>query len=201
MKRTNRRGMPGFSLVEILTVTSIISIVLLVAVPAFTSLRRRDALVASASEIATQLRAARSESIALGRNVGVRFERHPEGWRYGKYVDGDFDGIRTADIRKGIDWPRGEMHFVLHATGGATIGMPAIPLRDPDTGKKLPKSSSPVGFGRASLCSFSSLGSATSGSVYLTDGDHRAAIVRVYGATGRVRIMLWDDGRQKWVSR
>lgn len=199
--RSNARGVPGFSLIELLTTLSIVCIILLVAIPAFTEMRRRDALAASAHEIASNLRKARSRAIALGRNVGIRFESSESGWTYAVWEDGDYDGIRTSDIRKGIDKRRGEPHVVLHAVGGAHIGLPGVPLRDPDSGKKLGRGTSPIRFGRTSLCSFSPLGSATSGSIFLTDGHQRAAIVRVYGATGRVRVMLWNDARQKWVQR
>lgn len=200
MTRTKRRLMPdGWSLLELLTCVAIIGVMVLVSVPAMGELRRRDALLAAAREVATELRAARAAAVARGRNVGVRFEKMNSGWVYAVYEDRDFDGIRTQDIRKGIDVRIRDPRVVLHAAGGGvSFGLPPTPVRDPDTRKLLRPNESPIRFGRASLASFSSTGSGTAGSVFLTENHSRAAIVRVYGATGRVRILLWSPGSDRW---
>lgn len=191
----------GWSLAETLVTVSIVGLFVAVSVPSFLEMQRRDSLIASARAIATDLRAARAEAIARGRNVGVRFEQQDDEWHYALWLDGDFDGIRSNDIRRGIDRRISEPRTILEGSGGSRIAMPATPLRDPDSRRRIPPNASPVRFGRASLCSFSPVGSATAGSLFLTDGGSRTAIVRVYGATGRVRILLWDPGRQQWRSR
>lgn len=200
--RAGRAPEYGWSLLELLTCVSIIGLIVAVSIPAFGELRRRDALVAAARELATELRAARMAAITRGRNVGVRFERLNSGWMYAVYEDRDFDGIRSDDIRRGVDVRIREPRVVLQSTGGAaTFGFPPSALYDPDTGRVIPADASPIRFGRASLGSFSPTGSGTPGSVYLTENHTRAALVRVYGATGRVRVLVWDPGSQKWRQR
>lgn len=188
----------GWSLAELLTVTGIIAAMSMVVMPSMLELRRRDALVAAAREVATELRAARAAAISRGRNTAVRFEETEWGWLYAVYEDRDFDGVRTADIRSGVDVRIREPRALLHAAGGAIFGIPPVSLRDPDTGKRIPASASPVRFGNASMSSFSPTGSGTPGSVYVTDGSSRVAMVRVFGATGRVRILMWDPRANAW---
>lgn len=196
MKRSAYRQ--GFSLVEILVVVAIIGLVVSVTIPNLNAYRRRAALRAAAREIMSELRQTRSEAIARGRNVGVKFSRSSAGdWLYSVYEDGDFDGIKREDIERGDDPLLQHARPVLHATGGARIGLPERPVRDPDSGRLLRPNTSPVKFA-ASLCAFSVLGGGTAGSIYLTDGHDNVAIVRVAGATGRVRLLFYDAASRRW---
>lgn len=195
----DRRRSDGMSLVEMLTVVAIIGLAAAITMPAFETYRRKEALKVAAREIAGQLRLARSLAISRSRNVGVRFAKSDSGaWLFAVYEDGDFDGVRTDDIRNGIDRLIRPSRAVLETSSQATLSMPAALIRDPDSGKILPNDQSPIRFGNASLCSFSPAGAGTAGSVFLSDETDHAAIVRVYGATGRVRIMLWFPATGRW---
>lgn len=197
MKRLSSR--PGFSLAELLVVVAIIGLVVSIALPNFATMRKRAALRAAAREIASVLRHTRSTAIARGHHVGVKFKRTDGGeWRYSIYADGDFDGIRSDDIRAGRDVLIGPSRPVLLAAGGATIGLPPTAVADPDDGSFLDDDASPVKFGKPALCSFSPLGGGTAGSIYVTDRFENVAIIRVVGATGRVRILIYDAGAKVW---
>ena len=50
------------------------------------------------------------------------------------------------------------------------------------------------------MASFDPLGTATPGTVYLTDGREILVAVRVTDRTGRVRTMIYDYGREAWES-
>ena len=55
----------------------------------------------------------------------------------------------------------------------------------------------PVKFGAGDLASFAPRGSATPGSLYLTDGTDMTALV-VNGQTGRLRLFRFDRAAAAW---
>jgi len=192
------RKQHGYTLADMLVVLAIIGMTVGVAMPSFNNLRHRSAVRAAAEEIRTMFHATRMRAISRGSNSGFRFTKIDNEWRYAEYVDGDGDGIRTEDIAAGIDRPLFTPRPVLSADrGAATIGVLTKTIPDPD-GDKLTPASSPVQFGRSSICSFSPAGECTPGTIYLVDGLGGIYAVRVYGATAKVRTLRWNDTRRKW---
>jgi type II secretion system protein H len=190
------RRRQGFSLVELVTVVAIIGIIALVAIPAFGSMRRKAAIRAASAELRTIFHLARSRAIARGRNCGLKFAQEQGEWKFALYDDGDRDGVRNDDISKGIDKlvraPRPVFQSRI-----VTIGLLGIPMRDPD-GDKLRVDSSPVAFNKSAICSFSPVGEATPGTIYITDQGRDLWAVRVLGATARVRMLRYDRLASRW---
>ena len=56
-------------------------------------------------------------------------------------------------------------------------------------------------FGNSTICSFSPQGGGTPGTIYISDGISNLYCVRVFGATGRLRMLRYDSGKQKWEER
>lgn len=195
------RAVRGFTLAEILTVVAILGVIVLSSVPAFFNLRRRHAVRVAAAEIRAVFHFARSRAIARSTNTAIRFRKQNETWHYAIYEDGDGDGVRNDDIAAGRDRVVRGFRKLMQESGGAQVGLPDIPLRDPDTRQRIPRGTSPVHFNRSQLCSFSPIGGGTAGSIYLTDGHDLAAVVRVYGATGKIRTLSWNAGSARWESR
>ena len=46
--------------------------------------------------------------------------------------------------------------------------------------------------------SFANTGGATPSSVYFNDGRERVLAIRVHGALGRVRALMWKRGWTQW---
>lgn len=188
----------GISLVELAACIAVIGIILLCAVPMFAAYRRRASVVAAADEFRGIFRLVRSRAIARNRNVGVRFTLSAKNeWQYTIYEDGNGDGLRTKDIDRGIDWRVSGPSAVMPAFHIARIGLLPTAVKDPD-GDKLQPDDSPVQFGTARLASFSPTGSSTSGTIYLVDGGGQLWCARVYGGSGKVRLLRWNDGIRKW---
>ncbi|MEO8216504.1 MAG: prepilin-type N-terminal cleavage/methylation domain-containing protein [Acidobacteriota bacterium] len=196
-----RNRQAGYSLVEILSVVAIIGTLSVIAMPAFFNLRKQQAVNAATSEIRGILHRVRSRAIARGSNSAVKFVVLGGTWHYAIYDDGDGDGVRNADITSGVDRLVAPPQPVLHAIGFARIGIPVRGVKDVDSATILHSTDSPVRFGVSTLCSFSSMGSGTPGSVFLTDGDERGTIVRVFGASGRIRVMRFNRGTNQWEDR
>ncbi|MFN2443462.1 MAG: Tfp pilus assembly protein FimT/FimU [Thermoanaerobaculia bacterium] len=191
----NRRG---FSTLEILTVLALVGTLVAVSVPALRSIARRAELRGAVSEIRSAIRLGRSRAIARGANSAIRFQQQQGEWMYALYDDLDGDGVRNDDIKKGVDRRAGPWHEVLSPGASVRIALPEFPVRDPETKKVLPPEASPVRFNASKLCSFGPNGGGTAGSIFLTDETEGVAMVRVTGATGRVRMIRYDRASETW---
>lgn len=188
----------GYTLIELLIVVAIIGLMVVVSVPSFRTLQKRAAVRTAAGEIRGIFHLARSRAIATGRYTALKFHDAGDTWTWNLYEDGDHDGVRSADIKKGIDRKISGPHGILPHDGTIRVAMPHFALPDPDTSKALGPKATPVRFGKAKLVSFSPRGSSSSGSIFMTDGHRLVAVVRVFGPTGRIRTMIYDPSTAEW---
>jgi hypothetical protein len=114
--------------------------------------------------------------------------------------DGDGDGVRTQDIDDGVDAQVEPWRPLTHLGRGIGFGFPPGPLpRDPTSGRPIGGSrDDAIRFNSSDLASFSAAGTATPGSVYLTDGRRGFVVVRVTNVSGRVRTLRWDHDDALW---
>jgi type II secretion system protein H len=190
----------GFTLLELLTVIAIVGMVVATAVPSWLSIRRRAAVRSAAAEIRTVFHQTRSRAIARGDSSGLRFTRNASQWQFAVYDDGDHDGVRNDDIASRVDRCVTPPRHLFQQPQLVSIGLLRQVIRDPD-GDLLRPADSPIQFGKSSICSFSSIGSATPGTIYLTDDAGSLYAVRVYGATAKIRLLRYDGERRRWESR
>ena len=186
----------GYSLVELLVIMAIIAIMVLVCIPSAMAMRERAAMSAATGDIRGVFALARAQAIARGRNVAVKFMIIDGKWQYAFYVDGNDNGVRNAEIVKGIDPLIKPYETVLRGTSAGWIGMPKITVPNPTASGVIKPNASPIRFGTSTICSFSAIGSATSGSMFLTGGSDTAVVLIVYGPTARIRMMRLIGG--KW---
>ncbi|MGD8377442.1 MAG: hypothetical protein PVF68_15020 [Acidobacteriota bacterium] len=158
----------------------------------------RARLDAAGTEIARRMIAARWRAVGEGRSIGLRFEVREGEWHLVTYGDGDGDGIRSDDIRSGRDAPLLPAAAPGDGRPGIRLGIPpgSYPRIPPSRGR-IAGGEDPIRFGRSDIASFSPLGNATPGTVYLTDGRRLAAVV-LFGATARVRLLRYDASAGEW---
>jgi hypothetical protein len=169
-----------------------------VTLPSFNAYRHKAAVVAAADVLRSLFREVRSMAVARGHNCGAKFVSDGTTWTYSIYVDTNGDGVTTADIKSGVDRRiAGPFALDSHLVP-ATIAVPPMKVRDPD-GDWMYPTDSPVQFNRSSMCSFSPIGSGTPGSIYLSDGNSTYYAARVFGASGKVRLVRYDPPTGKWV--
>lgn len=194
------RNRSGFSLLELIVALAIIGVLALCAVPAFATYRRRASMTSQVVELSGIFRSLRMRAIASNHNAGVKFIQAGSQWTYSLYEDGDGDGIRSDDIASGVDRRFAGPSVLAPQFNIASIALLPEAIRDPD-GDPLSPTASAVQFNRTTICSFSPVGSATPGTVYITDGAGELLAVRVTGASGRVRTLRYNTGSRRWESR
>lgn len=193
----------GFSLVELMVALTLTAIVALVTTPALLRSFHQLRLEMAAQETARILQMARSYAARHNARVGVKFYPGEDGAEttWALYLDGDGDGVLSRDVRRGTDppvpAPGSGVRRPARFAGGIGFGFPAGPLpRDP-AGKRLTRRDDPIRFNRSDIASFGPLGTATPGTLYLTDGV-RLTAVRVTSATGRVRVLAFRPATGEW---
>ncbi len=190
----------GFTLIELLTVLAVAGLLLSLGLPPLIHITQRVRLRLAAGEMVGVLRRTRLRAVRENAHVAVRFIDDGEGIGWALYADGDGDGVRTRDIRRGVDPQLEAPRPLRRFDGSVRPGFPPGPLpHDPsDPRRTLHRRDDPLRFGNSDLVSFSPLGTSTSGTLYLTTGGRWTAAIRVYGASGKVTVLLHDAETGVW---
>src|SRR5688500_17466082 len=139
-------------------------------------------LRAAAGFISGYLQQARLEALNRSKPVGVRFREAGGEWHLGSYADGNGNGIRAADIASGVDVEvEQDVAFRARCPAVRVERLAGVPDVSGAPG------GSAVRLGPSDIATFDADGSASSGSLYLTDGRTQLAVT-VTPATGRVRV-------------
>jgi type II secretory pathway pseudopilin PulG len=176
---------------------AVLGTLLAMSIPAFGSARARARGEGAGRCLLTMCRSARFEAARLGASVGLRFE--PQGGRVAirAHVDGDGDGISSADLLDGTDPPLGPARYLEDDFPGVAIAI-VEPLPGIDGGTALTPSSSPLQIGSRGVLSFTPDGQSSGGTVYLTAANDTAHAVRVQSSTGRARVLRYARGTSQW---
>ena len=103
------------------------------------------------------------------------------------FVDGNRNGVRTNDIASHVDQPLGDRASLSDLFSGVAIAVSGAAGSDP------------LRIGSSNLLSFTPLGTATSGTIYVRGRDGSQFAIRVLGATGRVRVQRYLPRTRAWV--
>ncbi len=196
------RKQSGFNLIEIMLALAIIGLVGVIAVPPLIELTNGLRVEMAAGQVAGAMNMARLCAIRYGTKVAVKFFTDETSGvvSYALYRDGDGDGVLSRDIETGVDpelrAPRRLAYFGERVHFGFP---PGPPPRDPgNPSRRLDRLDDPIRFNRSDLASFSSLGTATPGSVYITDGRRHLAAVRTYNLSGKIIVLSYDVRTESW---
>ena len=187
----------GASLIEIVFAAGIVATLGVIAVPSLATAVDEARALAATRYVASVLRQARAEAVKRSASTALRFTAESNGaYTHAVYLDGNGDGVRQSDIDRGIDtevWPLDRLSDRFpHVVFGALEGLPG-----PDPATTAP-GSDPIRIGNTDFLSFSPLGTATPGSLYVLGNNRAQYVVRVLGETGRVRVLKFDRARRLW---
>jgi prepilin-type N-terminal cleavage/methylation domain-containing protein len=180
-------GTRGFTLIELLFVLAVSVIVTAAAIPQTIGAIDSIRAVAAARYLASRMAMARAHAVMRSANVALRFTEDTSGVSFAMFVDGNRDGVRTADIVMGLDNAIDSQVSLSELFPGVTIAVSGAAGSDP------------VRVGPTHLLSFTPLGTATSGSIYIRGREGSQFVVRVLGTTGRTRIQRYVAYRDAWV--
>ena len=93
----------GLGLIELLIVLVLIGMALAVVLPSLAAIGSERAAGAAARELATGLQAQRWLAVAQRRSHGLYFEQIGDRWVWYAVRDGNGNGLRTDEVRRGTD--------------------------------------------------------------------------------------------------
>ena len=187
-------GLPaGTSLIELTLALAIVSLTAVMSAPVLAGAADAGRAREAAQFLAAQCRGARMEAIARNTTASLVFDLASARWRFRRCVDGNGNGMRRADITTGRDTCLTSTD-VANLFFGVRLEVPTG-LPDPDGGTL---TSGAVRFGSSDIASFSSVGTASAGTVYLRSDRGAQYAIRVAGTTGRVRVLRYDSASRRW---
>jgi hypothetical protein len=194
--RRRRSEASGYSVIEVLFVAGVIATATGIAVPQFLFALDHFRTLGAARYVSTMLQRARMEALARTTNVAVRFAGDGQFIDYAVYLDGNGNGVLSQDIHSGLDQQVRPVERLADHFSGVDFGvMPHLPAIEPGSA---PPGADPIRLGPSNMVSFTPFGTSSTGSLYLRGLRNAQYAIRVFGETGRTRILKFDSRRRQW---
>jgi len=186
----------GYSLLELMLVLGLGATLSAAAVPEYLTALDDVRASGAARHMAGRLQRARMEALMRSARVGIKFTQNGSTYSYAVYVDGNRNGVLTADIQRGVDRLVVAAERLPDQFPGVEFGaVPGLPPVDP--GGTAP-GNDPIRLGSGNLASFSALGTSSSGTVYIRSRRGAQYAVRIFGETGRTRLLKFEPRTALW---
>lgn len=177
-------------------VAALILTVSAVAMPGITATIDDSRAIGAARYLSTRLQLARMAAVARSADVGLKFVESGDGYSYTTYVDANGNGVRTVDIDHGIDTvlqPAERLRDLFYGVDfGVRENLPAV-----DPGGK-PPGPDPIKLGAANILTFTPIGTSSSGSLYILGRSGAQYVIRIFGESGKTRVLKFDVRAKKW---
>jgi hypothetical protein len=189
----------GYSLVELLFALGVATTLTAAAVPPVLAALDDYRTLGAVRYLATRLQRTRMEAVSRHADAALQFEAEDRTYRYAVYLDGNGNGVRRAEVDRGIDRqihaPERLSDRFRAVDFGALPGLPAVDPPGPAPG------TDPVRLGTTDSVTFTPLGTATPGSLYVLGAGRLQYVIRVFGETGKTRILRFNQRTRQWEAR
>jgi hypothetical protein len=146
--------------------------------------------------MATKLHQVRMEAVVRSSDVALYVVQASGGYRFATYLDGNGDGVRTSDIQSRVDTQLTPFERLPDRFSGVDFGvLPGLP--PVDSGSPAP-GTDPIKLGSSNILTFTALGSSSTGSLYVRGSRDSQYVIRVYGETGKTRVLRFDARQRRW---
>lgn len=196
MRGTRVSGQAGFTLPELMLTLAVAATITGIAVPLVSHALDEFRTGMAARYLASRIRSARMDAVRRGTAVAIKLEPGSPDWTMTPYADGNGNGLRTAEIRSGVDPPLGMPEQLGDNFPGVRFGLHEG-VRDIDGDAS---GTEGVRIGSARILTLDPDGTATPGTLYVR-GRRAQYAVRVVGATGRTRVLWYRTGDRTWKTR
>jgi type II secretory pathway pseudopilin PulG len=186
----------GYSLLEVVFVAGLGITMTAVAVPQYLAGVDDFRASGAARYLSARLQRARMEAVMRSTAVAMKFAETPEGYSYAVYLDGNGNGVLTEDIQSGVDRRLNPAEHLRDHFAGVEFGtVPGLPPIDP--GGTAP-GADPIRLGVSGLVTFTPLGTSSSGTLYIRGRRDAQYAVRIFGDTGKTRMVKFVRRTGRW---
>jgi hypothetical protein len=186
----------GVSLLDMVFVLGVVATLGGIAVPQTLVALDEIRVAGAARYLSGRLQRARIEAVMRSADVAIRFTQTSDQYSYAMFIDGNRNGVRSADISRNVDPQLLPAERLSDQFPGVDFG--ALPNLPPvDAGGTAP-GSDPVRLGSSNMASFSANGTSSTGTLYLRGRGPSQYAVRIFGETGKTRILKFDMRTQRW---
>jgi prepilin-type N-terminal cleavage/methylation domain-containing protein len=190
------RSNQGFTLAEILFAVGVASVLSAAAAPQLLAGLDEWRTRGAVRYLSSRLYRARMEAANRNVDTAVRFVAAGSTFEYFTVVDGNRNGVRTADVQTGIDWGIDHPERLADKFAGVEFGaLPGLPSVDPSG---TAPGADPIRLGSSDMITFTPLGSSSPGSLYVRGRGRVQYVLRMFGETGRIRILRYYPGTREW---
>lgn len=187
----------GAALIDLIVAVALCFILAAIAVPVVGGTLDRERTIVGTQYLAGQLQRARLESLKRAQAVAVRLEIVGERTQFRLYADANGNGVLQKDIDKGTDPPLTPLQWLDDQARDISLRVNQAVTEVSGTSTLTP-GDDPLRIGSSALLTFSPLGSATSGTLYVSAHRGPQMAIRVFGATGRIRVLTFDAQARQW---
>jgi len=188
----------AFSLIELLFALGVAATLASTGVAQLTMSVDGVRAAGAARHVTSRLQQARVRAVTRNRSTALRIVRDASGYVVSVHEDGNNNGVLTADIQSGTDPQVGPVERLPDQFPGVEFGtLPGVPGAE----GSLAPGTDPIRLGVSDSVTFTPTGTATPGSLYVLSRGRRQLVVRIYGETGRTRVLEYNARTRVWRGR
>ena len=187
----------GMALLDTIVSCGLCSLIAATAIPFVAGSLERERTIIGAGYLAGQLHRVRAESLKQARSVAIRFELTDTRLQLQIFADGNGNGVSQRDIDTGIDPALAPPEFLDTRARDVSLRINQV-VTEIDGTRVLSPGDDPLRIGSTALVCFSPLGGATSGTLYVAAPHGPQMAVRIFGGTGRVRVLTFNAQARQW---
>jgi len=186
----------GFTFAELLFALGIASVFASAAAPQLLAGLDEWRTRGAVRYLSSRLYRARMEAAIRNVDTAVRFVAVGSTFEYVTVVDGNGNGVRTADVQSGVDRAVDHTERLADKFAGVDFGtLPGLPAVDPSG---TAPGADPIRLGSSDMVTFTPLGSSSPGSLYVRGRGRVQYVLRMFAETGRIRVLRYYPGTREW---